>query len=152
MSNLTYEVSVALNGAALCVTLGGVHAYDAALTDQKRLVEGVKQNGFKVLLMDYRPCRIMHELEEYGRIADSYCADLPEGLPIAFVFSPRQAARVIFMTRRLEEAGRPAHGFSNVRSGLDWLQSCLDRQGELGGAPDAAVQAERARAHLRAVG
>lgn len=148
MSELTWEVSVALDGAALCVTLGGVHSYDAALTDQKRLVEGVKANEFRGLLMDYRPCRILHELDEYARIADSYCQDLPADFPIAFVFSPRQAARVIFMTRRLESAGRPAQGFSNVRPALDWLQSRLDPAD----APGAAAQAERAREHLRSTG
>lgn len=129
MTDFSYKTRIALGGDALYLQLGGVHAYDPELAEMHALLDAVTGHGFRAVIFDYRPCRITHEIEEYGRIAALYRSRLPVDFPTAFVFAPHQAARVIFMTRRLAEAGMPARGFDALRPAVRWAAERLDEIG-----------------------
>ncbi|WP_417489658.1 hypothetical protein [Maricaulis sp.] len=120
-----YTLSMVLDDKALSIQLHGGCDLEASLVSLHALAETLANNPIEGLLMDYNKYDLTFEMEEFSKVADAYCTDFPEKFPVAFVYRESQVGRAIFMTRRLEETGRPSRAFESAEAALAWLETQL---------------------------
>lgn len=121
-----FTTKVLEKGRILAIDLHGATDLKASLSSLRTLGTALADASIEGLLMDYSRQHVGHDIEGFSEIATAYCQLFPAGFPVVFVYNPDQVARVIFMTRRLVESGRPSRAFSAYDPALDWLQGQLD--------------------------
>lgn len=121
--DFSYTLDVTSHDRVLAIQLHGGCQLEASLVSLKALVHALTENPLKGLLMDYSAYELTFEMEEFAQIADVYCSDFPAGFPVAFVYNQDQVGRAIYMTRRLEESGRPSRAFDAASAAMDWLEA-----------------------------
>tara|TARA_R110002094_G_scaffold3152_1_gene11259 strand:- start:1662 stop:2108 length:447 start_codon:yes stop_codon:yes gene_type:complete len=120
-----YTLSMVLDDKALSIQLHGGCDLEASLVSLHALAETLAHNPIEGLLMDYSKYDLTFEMEEFSKVADAYCTEFPEKFPVAFVYRENQVGRAIYMTRRLEETGRPSRAFESAEMALAWLETQL---------------------------
>lgn len=121
-----FTTKVLEKGRILAINLHGATDLKASLSSLRTLGTALANSPIEGLLMDYSRQHVSHDMDGFSEIATAYCQLFPTGFPVVFVYNPDQVARVIFMTRRLEESGRSSRAFSAYDPALDWLQDQLD--------------------------
>lgn len=117
-----FRTTVLEQGRMLAIELHGASDLNASLASMRSFGTALVGTPVKGVVMDYSRHYVTYQIEDFEAIAKAYCDCFPIGFPVAFVYKPDQVARVIFMTRRLEENGRPSRAFAEYASALDWLQ------------------------------
>jgi hypothetical protein len=133
-----FTTKVLEKGRILAIDLHGATDLKASLSSLRTLATTLAGTSVEGLVMDYSRHHVTYDIDGFSEIAKAYCTRFPEGFPVAFVYKPDQVARVIFMTRRLEESGRPSRAFSANELALEWLQEKLAAAGT---ATDAVIEA-----------
>lgn len=121
-----FTTKVLEKGRILAINLHGATDLKASLSSLRTLGTTLAGTPVEGLVMDYSRHHVTYEMDGFSEIANAYCTRFPAGFPVAFVYKSDQVARVIFMTRRLEESGRPSRAFSAYEEALEWLQEQLD--------------------------
>ncbi|WP_203291938.1 hypothetical protein [Maricaulis parjimensis] len=121
-----FDETAMADGRVLVATLRGETSLSGALSAVTDRVERIRKAGNQGLVMDYSGCTLTHPIEEYSRIADTYCDGLPDGFPVAFVYNENQIGRCIYMTRRLEAARKPSRAFPDADAAVEWVTGVLD--------------------------
>lgn len=136
-----FTTKVLEKGRILAIDLHGATDLKASLASLRTLGTTLAGTPVEGLVMDYSRHHVTYDIDGFSEIADAYCNQFPAGFPVAFVYKPDQVARVIFMTRRLEESGRPSRAFSTYELALDWMQQQL---GSPAAEPEAVPPRKRA--------
>lgn len=121
--DFSYTLNVTLNDRVLSIQLHGGCHLEASLVSVRALAKTLSDNPLQGLVMDYSTYDLTFEMDEFAQIADVYCSEFPAGFPVAFVYNEAQVARAIYMTRRLEESGRPSRAFDSFAPAVDWLET-----------------------------
>ncbi|WP_417469792.1 hypothetical protein [Maricaulis sp.] len=120
-----YTLSMVLDDKALSIQLHGGCDIEASLVSLQTLADTLAKNPIEGLLMDYSKYELTFEMDEFSKLADAYCTEFPDRFPVAFVYRENQVGRAIYMTRRLEETGRPSRAFDSADMAMSWLQDQL---------------------------
>ena len=120
--DFSYTLDVTSNDRVLSIQLHGGCHLDASIVSLKALAQTLVNNPLKGVLIDYSAYDLTFEMEEFAQI-DVYCTEFPAGFPVAFVYNQAQVARAIYMTRRLEETGRPSRAFDAAPAAMEWLET-----------------------------
>ncbi|WP_233342405.1 hypothetical protein [Maricaulis salignorans] len=113
------------NERVLSIQLHGGCHLEATLVSLRTLAETLSNNPIEGLLMDYNKYELTFEMDDFSKVADVYCTEFPDRFPVAFVYKESQVGRAIYMTRRLEETGRPSRAFETSDMALAWLETQL---------------------------
>ena len=128
-TDFSFAVNYSEDGRFMILKLIGVSEFSTSISHMASLATALSKSACMGLIVDYRQFVLNFELEDYEKIADAYCQTFPEGLPVSFLYNEDQAARVIYMTRRLEESGRPSHAFGTEEDALVWLDQTVSDKG-----------------------
>lgn len=140
-----FTTKVLEKGRILAINLHGATDLKASLSSLRTLGTALAGTPVEGLLMDYSKHHVTYDIEGFSEIANAYCRRFPPNFPVAFIYNPDQVARVIFMTRRLEESGRPSRAFNAYDLALDWLQQQVgSAEASSGRAADAPAPKRRA--------
>ena len=126
-----FTTQILERGRILGIALHGAADLKASLASLRTLGTTLSGTPIAGMVMDYSGHHVDYSIEGYGEIAKAYCAEFPAGFPVAFVYNHEQVARVIFMTRRLEETGRPSRAFDSFDAALLWLQGHLAQAADM---------------------
>jgi len=126
--DFSFAVNYSPDGRYMILKLIGISEISTSLSHMASLASALSKSKSQALVVDYRQFVLNFELEDYAKIADAYCHTFPEGLPVAFVYEENQASRVIYMTRRIEESGRPSHAFETEEAALEWFNKILSEK------------------------
>lgn len=121
--DFSYTLNVTSDDRVLAIQLHGGCHLEASLVSLRLLAKALADNPLKGVLIDYSNYDLTFVMEEFAQLADVYCSDFPAGFPVAFVYKEAQVARAIYMTRRLEESGRPCRAFDAAELALAWLET-----------------------------
>jgi hypothetical protein len=121
--DFSYTLNVTSNDRVLSIQLHGGCHLEASLVSLRALAKTLAENPLEGLLIDYSHYHLTFEMDEFAQIADVYCSEFPAGFPVAFVYNEAEVARAIYMTRRLEESGRPCRAFEAAPAALAWLDT-----------------------------
>jgi len=123
--DFAYTLSMVSNDKVLSIQLHGGCHLEASLVSLHALATTLINNPIEGLLVDYSRYALTYEMDEFSQIADVYCTEFPETFPVAFVYKESQVGRAIYMTRRLEETGRPSRAFESAELAVTWLEAQL---------------------------
>jgi len=124
-TDFSFALNYSHDGRFMILKLIGVSELSISISHLTSLATALPKSACVGLIVDYRQYVLKFELEDFEKIADAYCQTFPEGLPISFLYNENQAAQAIYMTRRLEESGRPSHAFDAEESALAWLDQTV---------------------------
>ena len=125
MNDFSYTLSMAADDRVLSIQLHGGCHFEASMVSLHTLAQTLANHPIEGLLVDYSGYDLTFEMEQFTEIADIYCREFPSGFPVAFVYRESQVAPAIYMTRRLEETGRPSRAFDSAEMAMSWLQDQL---------------------------
>ena len=121
--DFSYTLNMTTNDRVLEIRLHGGCHFEASLVSLNALAQTLKDNPLEGLLVDYSGYDLTFEMDQFAQLADIYCSEFPEGFPVAFVYREAQVGRAIYMTRRLEESGRPSRAFDSAAAAMSWLET-----------------------------
>ena len=120
MMAFTVDKSIIDPPGIFLAVLHGPNSFSISHENAHTLVNRFRTAPLNGVIIDYSDCTLGHSMEQYNRIAETFGAGLPRGLPFAYVYNQRQLAHVMYMTRQLAGQGLQARAFAEAAEAREW--------------------------------